>query len=184
MNDNINNVTEKINFPDSYVQVENNQANIIEAQKSGEAFTKEQIESGDLVVDNKSDLQVTSQWIEQIKKNIDADYDVVADGAEIVLINKSDVNLRAGGGVTKIVSTWKGFDLYLKDSHAKNVSDAQQIAGIIAPIVGGALGAVLGGLAAASSVVINRVNRGNGVIIAFLGKQLNPPPIIHWIGAQ
>lgn len=95
------------------------------------------------------------------------------------------MQLRAGGGVTKIVNTWKGFDLYLKDSHAKNVSDAQQIAGIVAPIVGGPLGAIIGGIAAASSVVVNRVNQGNGVIIAFLGKlTITPPPIVHWISAQ
>lgn len=74
--------------------------------------------------------------------------------------------------------------MYLKNSHAKNISDAQQMASILAPIVGGPLGTVLDGIATASSIIINRVNKGNGVIIAFLGRQISPPPIVHWIAAQ
>ncbi len=138
------------NVPSEKTYIPNNQDAISQARQAGESFTKKRIASGDLVVDAEGNLQVTQHWIEKIKKNISPNYDVIAEGASIILIDKTNLLLRAGGGVTKIVNTWKGFDLYLKDSDAKNVPDAQQIAGIIAPIVGGPLGAVLGGLAAAS----------------------------------
>lgn len=172
-----NNYSQKIYFSNSDEEI-----NI--AQMSGEQFTQMKIQSGDLLVDSEGNLQVTQQWIDRIKATVSPDYEVIADGNAIILINKYEMMSRSGGGVTKLVNTWKGFDLYLKDSHTRNLSDAQQAAAIVTPFVGGPLGSVMGAILQGTSLVINRVNKGNGVIVAFLGKQISPPPIVHWISAQ
>lgn len=73
--------------PSEKVFISNPQERVLQAQQDGEAFTRERIASGNLIVDSDGNLQVTQQWISRIKESLDSNYDVVSDGAAIVLIN-------------------------------------------------------------------------------------------------
>lgn len=161
------------------------------AEATGEEFTKQQIANGYLEVDSSGNLEVTPKWIDEIKANLviqnrDKDYDVYADGAAIVLVDKNVPTNPKPDGVTKIVNTWKGFDLYLKHSHCENVTDAQQMVTVFAPFLGAPLGTILAAICGAQVILIQRSDKGQGVIIAFIGTLgINKPlPIPHWIASQ
>lgn len=170
--------------------LQNSDQQINTAAANGEEFTKEKIANGDLVVDSTGNLSVTSQWIDRIKADLviqgkDKDFDVYADGPAIVLVDKHMLLNPPNIGVTKLVNTWKGFDLYLNHEHCLLTANAQTIAGVIVTLVGGPLSVPLGVALAAANFLITNVDRGQGVICAFLGQiSLNPPPILHWVGAQ
>lgn len=89
----------------------------------------------------------------------------------------------AGKGVIKVA--WKGIyiDLYLKDAHAKNVSDVLQMTAVLSdfipePVVSKILAACL----SLNSIIINRQNKGKGVGMSLL---ITPPTVqIIWVRSQ
>lgn len=174
----------------SRVYLPNSDQQIKTAEANGEDFTKEKIANGDLVVDSSGNLSVTPQWINRIKADLviqgkDKDFDVYADGPAIVLVDKHMLLNPPNEGVTKIVNTWKGFDVYLNHTHAGMVGNVQSLAAMLTGWIPLPLATMLATLMSASAFLIQNIDRGQGVIVAFLGQlTLNPPPIPHWIGAQ
>ena len=135
---------------------------------------------------------ITEKYKQEVLNSVDTRYyNVVFTDNSITV--KPKFASRAKDGVNKIVYTWKGFDIYLDNTHANKVSAlltiASGVAGIGAAVTAfagllpaAAVLGVLSGLAAIGSGVISYNNHGKGVIIACAGAF--PKGVPHWVSSQ
>lgn len=150
------------------------------------------IEEGYLSTDKDCNISITSKYIEEISNQCNSDQFVVANNNELSIINvesalKDMQKASASGGVTKIVWTWYGCELYLNDDLCNDVVGGTSIATLLGlvipdPVVCKAIAiacALSGGL-----ISIN--NNGNGVRIKMYIIYLPLPPKItpFWFAPQ
>lgn len=135
---------------------------------------------------------ITEKYKQEVLHSIDTRYyNVVFTDNSITV--KPKYASRAKDGINKIVYTWKGFDIYLDNTHSNKVSAlltiASGAAGIGAAVAafaglipGAAVLGILSGLAAIGSGIISYNNHGKGVIIACVGGF--PKGVPHWVSSQ
>lgn len=128
-------------------------------------------------------VTITEKYKQEVLANTDTDlYNVIFTENSITIAPK--YSFRDFSGYTKIVYTWKGYDLYL-DSTAANEFAAgfggvATLAALIPePTVSKIVAASLGSVAA---LIAYNNAAGRGVIIAFAG--LYPKGTPHWITSQ
>lgn len=128
-------------------------------------------------------VTITEKYKQEILANTDTDlYNVVFTENSITIVPK--YSFRSFSGYTKIVYTWKGYDIYL-DSTAANEFAAgfggvATLAALIPePTISKIVAASLGSVAA---LIAYNNAAGRGVIIAFAG--LYPKGTPHWITSQ
>ncbi|CIW69186.1 hypothetical protein [Streptococcus pneumoniae] len=128
-------------------------------------------------------VTITEKYKQEVLANTDTDlYNVIFTENSITIAPK--YSFRDFSGYTKIVFTWKGYDIYL-DSTAANEFAAgfggvATLAALIPePTISKIVAASLGSVAA---LIAYNNAAGRGVIIAFAG--LYPKGTPHWITSQ
>ncbi|WP_314414650.1 ABC transporter ATP-binding protein [uncultured Streptococcus sp.] len=128
-------------------------------------------------------VTITEKYKQEVLANTDTDlYNVIFTENSITIAPK--YSFRDFSGYTKIVYTWKGYDIYL-DSTAANEFAAgfggvATLAALIPePTISKIVAASLGSVAA---LIAYNNAAGRGVIIAFAG--LYPKGTPHWITSQ
>lgn len=128
-------------------------------------------------------ITITEKYKQEVLANTDTDlYNVIFTENSITIAPK--YSFRDFTGYTKIVFTWKGYDIYL-DSKAANEFAAgfggvATLAALIPePTISKIVAASLGSVAA---LIAYNNAAGRGVIIAFAG--LYPKGTPHWITSQ
>ncbi|HEM6341490.1 ABC transporter ATP-binding protein [Streptococcus suis] len=152
------------------------------------------VEDGYLLLDEESQtVTITEKYKQEALESIDTNLYTVAFTDNSIEVRQK-YSFRAFTGVSKIVYTWKGVDLYLDNVRANKLGAALAIgAGIAAVTAGGAalaglvpvsaVAGIIGGLFAIGSGLVYYNNAaGRGIIIGCIGQLPNITP--HWITSQ
>lgn len=142
-------------------------------------------QEGYLEVDSlNQSISITDKYKQKVLENIDTNvYNVNFTENSVEIAPK--IQARSFSGVTKIVYTWKGYDLYLSSGDANRVAAGLGIGATVAalipePVASKVVTVALG--VAAGLIAYNNAD-GRGVIIAFIGAPgQNSAP--HWITSQ
>ena len=134
-------------------------------------------------VENQA-VSITEKYKQDVIKNIDTNmYNVKFTSNSIELVPK--LNAKAFTGVTKIVYTWKGFDLYLSSGEANRVAAGLGIGATLSALIPDPLASKIVAIAlgvVAGLIAYNNAD-GRGVIIAFIGLP-GQNDVPHWITSQ
>lgn len=128
-------------------------------------------------------VTITEKYKQEVLANTDTDlYNVIFTENSITIAPK--YSFRDFSGYTKIVYTWKGYDIYLDSTTANRIAaglggGAALAALIPEPAASKIVAAALGTVAA---IIAYNNAAGRGVIIAFVGVFPNATP--HWITSQ
>ena len=135
---------------------------------------------------------ITEKYKQEVLNSVDTRYyNVIFTDNSITV--KPKFASRAKDGVNAISYTWKGFDIYLDNTHSNKLSALLTIVGGItgtASAVTALAGllpataalAIISNLANLGSGIISYNNHGKGVIIACVGPFPNGIP--HWVSSQ
>lgn len=154
------------------------------------------VEDGYLFLDEENQtVKITEKYKQEALKTIDTNfYSVKFTDDSVEVRQKYSFRARAFTGVSKIVYTWKGVDIYLDNVRANKLGAALAIGAGAAAIAAG--GAALAGLVPASAVagiiggifgigsglVYYNNAAGRGIIIGCVGRF--PTAVPHWITSQ
>lgn len=152
----------------SAAEVDSPQATSVQNISNKTGFSDEiqqMITDGDLGVDTNGNLSVTQQLVAKakdrlVKNNLDGEFDVVAQGAALVYIDRD--HLEKSGGVSKTVYTANGYDQYLTHAQVNKLatqSDDNWFLGLLPGI-----GALATGVNAYTTSM-QKADHGNGVIL-------------------
>lgn len=159
-------------------------ATIAKAQDE-EAVISSLEQKGYLAVDiENQSVRITEKYKQDVINSVDTNmYNVKFTSNSVELIPK--MNAKAFTGVTKIVYTWKGFDLYLNSGDANRVAAGLGIGAALSALIPDPVASKIVAVAlgvAAGLIAYNNAD-GRGVIIAFIGLP-GQNDVPHWITSQ
>lgn len=128
-------------------------------------------------------VTITEKYKQEILANTDTDlYNVIFTENSITIVPK--YSFRDFSGYTKIVYTWKGYDIYLDSTTANRIAAGLGGGAALAALIPepGASKIVAAALGTVASLILYNNAAGRGVIIAFVGVFPNATP--HWITSQ
>lgn len=128
-------------------------------------------------------VTITEKYKQEVLANTDTDlYNVIFTENSITIAPK--YSFRDFSGYTKIVYTWKGYDLYLDSTTANRIAAGLGGGAALAALIPepGASKIVAAALGTVAAVIAYNNAAGRGVIIAFVGLFPNATP--HWITSQ
>lgn len=142
-------------------------------------------QKGYLAVDAENQVvRITEKYKQDVVKTIDTNmYNAKFTSNSIELVLK--LNAKAFTGVTKIVYTWKGFDLYLRSGEANRVAAGVGIGATLSALIPDPLTSkiVVVALSVAAGLIAYNNADGRGVIIAFIGLP-GQNDVPQWITSQ
>ena len=128
-------------------------------------------------------VTITEKYKQEVLANTDTDlYNVIFTENSITIAPK--YSFRDFSGYTKIVYTWKGYDIYLDSTTANRIAAGLGGGAALAALIPepGASKIVAAALGTVAAVIAYNNAAGRGVIIAFVGLFPNATP--HWITSQ
>lgn len=128
-------------------------------------------------------VTITEKYKQEVLANTDTDlYNVIFTENSITIVPK--YSFRDFSGYTKIVYTWKGYDIYLDSTTANRIAAGLGGGAALAALIPepGASKIVAAALGTVASLILYNNAAGRGVIIAFVGVFPNATP--HWITSQ
>ena len=128
-------------------------------------------------------VTITEKYKQEVLANTDTDlYNVIFTENSITIAPK--YSFRDFSGYTKIVYTWKGYDIYLDSTTANRIAAGLGGGATLAALIPepGASKIVAAALGTVAAVIAYNNAAGRGVIIAFVGLFPNATP--HWITSQ
>ena len=128
-------------------------------------------------------VTITEKNKQEVLANTDTDlYNVIFTENSITIAPK--YSFRDFSGYTKIVYTWKGYDIYLDSTTANRIAAGLGGGAALAALIPepGASKIVAAALGTVAAVIAYNNAAGRGVIIAFVGLFPNATP--HWITSQ
>ena len=128
-------------------------------------------------------VTITEKYKQEVLANTDTDlYNVIFTENSITIAPK--YSFRDFSGYTKIVYTWKGYDIYLDSTTANRIAAGLGGGAALAALIPepGASKIVAAALGTVAAVIAYNTAAGRGVIIAFVGLFPNATP--HWITSQ
>ena len=128
-------------------------------------------------------VTITEKYKQEVLANTDTDlYNVIFTENSITIAPK--YSFRDFSGYTKIVYTWKGYDIYLDSTTANRIAAGLGGGAVLAALIPepGASKIVAAALGTVAAVIAYNNAAGRGVIIAFVGLFPNATP--HWITSQ
>lgn len=128
-------------------------------------------------------VTITEKYKQEVLANTDTDlYNVVFTENSITIVPK--YSFRDFSGYTKIVYTWKGYDIYLDSTTANRIAAGLGGGAALAALIPepGASKIVAAALGTVAAIIAYNNAAGRGVIIAFVGVFPNATP--HWITSQ
>lgn len=128
-------------------------------------------------------VTITEKYKQEVLANTDTDlYNVIFTENSITIVPK--YSFRDFSGYTKIVYTWKGYDIYLDSTTANRIAAGLGGGAALAALIPepGASKIVAAALGTVAAVIAYNNAAGRGVIIAFVGLFPNATP--HWITSQ
>ena len=128
-------------------------------------------------------VTITEKYKQEILANTDTDlYNVIFTENSITIAPK--YSFRDFSGYTKIVYTWKGYDIYLDSTTANRIVAGLGGGAALAALIPepGASKIVAAALGTVAAIIAYNNAAGRGVIIAFVGVFPNGTP--HWITSQ
>ena len=141
-------------------------------------------DSGYLAVDSDAKkVTITEKYKQEVLANTDTDlYNVIFTENSITIVPK--YSFRDFSGYTKIVYTWKGYDIYLDSTTANRIAAGLGGGAALAALIPepGASKIVAAALGTVAAIIAYNNAAGRGVIIAFVGVFPNATP--HWITSQ
>ena len=141
-------------------------------------------DNGYLAVDSDAKkVTITEKYKQEVLANTDTDlYNVIFTENSITIVPK--YSFRDFSGYTKIVYTWKGYDIYLDSTTANRIAAGLGGGAALAALIPepGASKIVASALGTVAAIIAYNNAAGRGVIIAFVGVFPNATP--HWITSQ
>lgn len=141
-------------------------------------------DNGYLAVDSDAKkVTITEKYKQEVLANTDTDlYNVIFTENSITIVPK--YSFRDFSGYTKIVYTWKGYDIYLDSTTANRIAAGLGGGAALAALIPepGASKIVAAALGTVAAIIAYNNAAGRGVIIAFVGVFPNATP--HWITSQ
>lgn len=128
-------------------------------------------------------VTITEKYKQEVLANTDTDlYNVIFTENSITIAPK--YSFRDFSGYTKIVYTWKGYDIYLDSTTANRIVAGLGGGAALAALIPepGASKIVAAALGTVAAIIAYNNAAGRGVIIAFVGVFPNGTP--HWITSQ
>lgn len=128
-------------------------------------------------------VTITEKYKQEVLANTDTDlYNVIFTENSITIVPK--YSFRDFSGYTKIVYTWKGYDIYLDSTTANRIAAGLGGGAALAALIPepGASKIVAAALGTVAAIIAYNNAAGRGVIIAFVGVFPNATP--HWITSQ
>ena len=128
-------------------------------------------------------VTITEKYKQEVLANTDTDlYNVIFTKNSITIAPK--YSFRDFSGYTKIVYTWKGYDIYLDSTTANRIVAGLGGGAALAALIPepGASKIVAAALGTVAAIIAYNNAAGRGVIIAFVGVFPNGTP--HWITSQ
>ena len=128
-------------------------------------------------------VTITEKYKQEVLANTDTDlYNVIFTENSITIAPK--YSFRDFSGYTKIVFTWKGYDIYLDSKAANRIAAGLGGGAALAALIPepGASKIVAAALGTVAAIIAYNNAAGRGVIIAFVGVFPNATP--HWITSQ
>ena len=128
-------------------------------------------------------VTITEKYKQEVLANTDTDlYNVIFTENSITIAPK--YSFRDFSGYTKIVYTWKGYDIYLDSTTANKIAAGLGGGAALAALIPepGASKIVAAALGTVAAIIAYNNAAGRGVIIAFVGVFPNATP--HWITSQ
>lgn len=128
-------------------------------------------------------VTITEKYKQEVLANTDTDlYNVIFTENSITIAPK--YSFRDFSGYTKIVYTWKGYDIYLDSTTANRIAAGLGGGAALAALIPepGASKIVAAALGTVAAIIAYNNAAGRGVIIAFVGVFPNATP--HWITSQ
>ena len=128
-------------------------------------------------------VTITEKYKQEVLANTDtALYNVIFTENSITIVPK--YSFRDFSGYTKIVYTWKGYDIYLDSTTANRIAAGLGGGAALAALIPepGASKIVAAALGTVAAIIAYNNAAGRGVIIAFVGVFPNATP--HWITSQ
>ena len=128
-------------------------------------------------------VTITEKYKQEVLANTDTDlYNVIFTENSITIVPK--YSFRDFSGYTKIVYTWKGYDIYLDSTTANRIAAGLGGGAALAALIPepGASKIVATALGTVAAIIAYNNAAGRGVIIAFVGVFPNATP--HWITSQ
>lgn len=126
-------------------------------------------------------VTITEKYKQEVLADTDL-YNVIFTENSITIAPK--YSFRDFSGYTKIVYTWKGYDIYLDSTTANRIAAGLGGGAALAALIPepGASKIVAAALGTVAAVIAYNNAAGRGVIIAFVGLFPNATP--HWITSQ
>lgn len=128
-------------------------------------------------------VTINEKYKQEVLANTDTDlYNVIFTENSITIVPK--YSFRDFSGYTKIVYTWKGYDIYLDSTTANRIAAGLGGGAALAALIPepGASKIVAAALGTVAAIIAYNNAAGRGVIIAFVGVFPNATP--HWITSQ
>lgn len=128
-------------------------------------------------------VTITEKYKQEVLANTDTNlYNVIFTENSITIAPK--YSFRDFSGYTKIVYTWKGYDIYLDSTTANRIAAGLGGGAALAALIPepGASKIVAAALGTVAAIIAYNNAAGRGVIIAFVGVFPNATP--HWITSQ
>lgn len=137
-----------------------------ETENTVAPLVQEMIDQGYLDIDDQNNITITEKYANEItEKANEAGEQIIIQDNEIILISPSSFS-RAYSGVTKVVWTFMGFDVYLDNYWSGVVSEGGNLPAAVLGLFAPPVGAVVGVIVAMHSYTIARANKnGRGVIL-------------------
>lgn len=164
---------------------------LVKADNTSEVISQQpfekMVEDGYLETDvNTKKVLITEKYKQEVLSSVDTNvYDVRFTENSVTI--SPIFSPRAFTGVSKVVYTWKGIDIYLDNVRANKLAAALAVGAEVVALAGlvpaSAVGAIIGEIFAIGSGLVWYNNAaGRGIIIGCIGQF--PHAKAHWITSQ